>query len=235
MTSSTNEPHEPSLRTYRSIAKWGIPDFFFSTLEKWERFGILGVFGDMVLESLKGDILEVGVGESSIYLTELSRKYQRRIYHCDLSAASFINRLTVPGWLSEDHTYVEETSDVPAVLNRAVFYAGTSDTFFARVPLTPLALAFIDGDHRYEQVKRDFHNVVPHLVNNGYILLHDTDPKNEHDVGENRCGTVYRLRQELEQHPKFDCLTLPQGCAMDVGLTIARYRGASYYADTLRT
>lgn len=38
----------------------------------------------------------------------------------------------------------------------------------------PIALLWIDGDHRYEQVKRDFLLWEPHVIDGGIIALHDT-------------------------------------------------------------
>jgi len=38
----------------------------------------------------------------------------------------------------------------------------------------PIALLWIDGDHRYEQVKRDFLLWEPHVVQGGIIAMHDT-------------------------------------------------------------
>ena len=38
----------------------------------------------------------------------------------------------------------------------------------------PVALLWIDGDHRYEQVKRDFLLWEPHVMDGGIIAMHDT-------------------------------------------------------------
>ena len=34
---------------------------------------------------------------------------------------------------------------------------------------------FIDGDHRYKVVKKDFFNWEPHVIKNGFILMHDVN------------------------------------------------------------
>lgn len=49
-----------------------------------------------------------------------------------------------------------------------------SDDFFARFIEKPLSFAYVDGDHRYEQAKRDFLNVDRWLVPDGFILFDDT-------------------------------------------------------------
>ncbi len=38
----------------------------------------------------------------------------------------------------------------------------------------PIALLWIDGDHRYEQAKRDFLLWEPHVIEGGIVALHDT-------------------------------------------------------------
>lgn len=38
----------------------------------------------------------------------------------------------------------------------------------------PIRLLWIDGDHRYEQVKRDFLLWEPHVIDGGIIAMHDT-------------------------------------------------------------
>jgi hypothetical protein len=54
----------------------------------------------------------------------------------------------------------------------------TSDAFFADWPqhgLPPVDVAFIDGNHSFEQVRYDFLATLGHIRRNGYILLHDTN------------------------------------------------------------
>jgi predicted O-methyltransferase YrrM len=34
-------------------------------------------------------------------------------------------------------------------------------------------MLFIDGDHRYQAVRKDFNSWEPHLAKDGYILMHD--------------------------------------------------------------
>jgi len=219
-----SEQHKGSLETYEYIAKWIAPDFFFSKNDVWHRFGMLGVFGDFVLSCTPGNILEIGTGESSIYLSHLARKYNRAIYHCDIAPSKIINPLTVAGYM----TPAEErfTDRKVYYTGRSTLFMGPSDDMFKELNILPIALGFIDGDHIYEQVKKDFENLVPLVVDNGYILLHDTYPPDESYVDENRCGTVYKLRQEIEKDPRFDCITLSRGCAMGVGLTIVRKKPA---------
>lgn len=217
--------HQGSKETFEFIGDWISPDFFFSKKDVWHRMGILGMFGDYVLDSVSGDVAEIGCGESSIYLSHLARKYGRRIYHCDIAPDKILNPLTVPGYMVPD-----PVGDIgyPKTFEHknSFFFMGPSDDFFAEVNPQNLALSFVDGDHVYEQAKKDFDNFAERTVDNGYILLHDTYPPIEAYTAENKCGDVYRLRQDIEKDPRFDCLTLTRGTAMGVGLTICRKKPA---------
>lgn len=226
-------PHPGSVETYEFIADWIAPELAYSRKDVWHRFGFLGVFSDYVLASMQGAVLEIGVGESSIYLGRSASKYGRRIYHCDIAPSKITNPMTVPGYIAEDLTYFEERDPTPDSFQRAVAFAGPSDELFKRVPIEPLALAFIDGDHNFAQAHKDFFNCWALLKEDGFILLHDTYPPSKDYVDENRCGDVYRLRQQLEHWSACDCLTLTQGAAMGVGLSIVRKkpRAREYFQE----
>jgi len=199
--------HKGSQETFDYIAKWIHPDFFHSVNDRWDRMGFLGMFGDYVLSCTGGDILEIGCGESSIYLSHLAKKYSRKIYHCDIAPDKILNPLTVDGYMNKD---------------RGIFHMEPSDGLFIKYPNMSIALGFIDGDHNYIQAKKDFDNLMLCMVDNGYICLHDTYPPSEEYIDENHCGDVYKLRQEIEKDARYDCITLTRGTAMGVGLTIVR-------------
>lgn len=217
--------HKGSKETYEYIANWICPDFFFSKNDVWHRMGFLGVFADFVLSSIGGDVAEIGCGESSIYLSHVARKYNRRMYHCDIAPDKILNPLTVPGYMLPYDLDPVVAVDRPKtfIAQNSSFFMGPSDEFFQQVDPKGLALSFVDGDHNYMQAKKDFENFLERTYENGYILLHDTyPPTKEYLCPDSRCGDVYRLRQELECDERVDVMTLPQGTAMGVGLTICR-------------
>ena len=206
--------HPGSRDMFDFIAQWEPCNVVISTNLKWDRFGILSILGDYVLLHVKGDILEIGVGESSILLTKLAKKFGRKVYHCDISPGEITNCASIPGIFDDN----------------GVVKALASDDFFKEVDFTPIALGFIDGDHIYEQVKKDFDNLLPLMTDNGFIFLHDTYPPDEDYINEWKCGTVYKLRQELEHRNDIDVFTFPYG-AMEVGFTMCRKlpRDLPYY------
>lgn len=231
--------HKESQETKDFIADWIHPEFFFSKKDVWHRFGMLGVFGDFVLSCTRGNIAEIGTGESSIYLSHLARKWGRKFYTCDIAPAKIVNPATVDGYLKPKGENFELADGCFYDDGTHCLYAGESDEFFKdiielRTGQAPsLALSFIDGDHLYPQARKDFFNMAERTVENGYIILHDTHPPEPDFLREERCGDVYKLRQEIEINPRFDCITLPQGCAINVGLTIVRKKPAKapYYNE----
>lgn len=218
--------HPGSLDTYETLS---------SGRDGLERYRILHDFGQYVLNGVHGDMLEIGAGESSHFLSKLGEKFKRRIFHCDISPCKLINPMTVPGYLSDKDEifYLEQAQEVPLIIpQRVVAYAGSSDTFFERFNTLMshggIAFGFIDGDHNYEQAKKDFWNAWPLLVEDGVLALHDTYPPDETWTDENRCGDVYRLRQELEKNPDMECLTLGRGCVIGVGVTFVKKKRKGY-------
>lgn len=219
--------HKESQETKDFITDFIAPNFFFSKRDVWHRFGMMGVFGDYVLSCTPGNVAEIGVGESSIYLSKVAQKYHRTIFHCDIAPGKIVNPLTIDGYLVEQGLNISLNHNNPSYAQGySRFFVGPSDNMWDHFPIPEktLALTFIDGDHLYDQVKKDFCNAVSRTVDNGYILLHDTYPPDEDHLREERCGNVYRLRQEIEADPRFDCITLPKGTAVSVGLTIVRVK-----------
>ena len=185
---------------------------------------MLGVLGDMILQSLPSThILEIGTGESSIYLTQLARLHNRRIFYCDEALAKITNPLTIKGYLHEDTVVMSGKPELYEYINRqGVAYHGISDDFFKNIKLPSIGLAFIDGEHHYEFVKRDFDNIFNLLVDDGYVFIHDTYPYEESLVLGDYCADSYKMRQELEKDPRVDCFTFSKLVAVNVGLTMVR-------------
>lgn len=200
--------HPGSRELYDRVASWHPGPLLFSKEFGWERWGLLGVLSDYVLSFVKGNIVEIGVCETSIFLSHLAEKYNRKVYHCDIQSSVIENCKTVPGYFGK---------------NSQTFCLSSDDFFRSKVVEPPVALAFIDGDHTHEQVRKDFINALTLLDPEGYIFLHDTLPPDKSWTCESRCGTVYKLRKELERDQDFDIFTFPNS-AWGVGLSIVRKR-----------
>ncbi len=227
--------HPGSQMTFDHIAQWHDTPFPFSKKDGWERFGILGVFSQLILRGLPdAHIIEIGTGESSIYLTETARRLNRKIFYCDEAHGKIYNPMTIKGYLHEDTLLVHGTNDLPDFKTRQAYACVmTSDDFFKHVTFPKIGFAFIDGEHHYEFVKKDFENIFRLLEPNGVICLHDTYPYNEDLVLGDYCADSYKMRQELEKDPRVDCFTFTKTVACDVGLTIVRKKPESrpYYNE----
>lgn len=169
----------------------------------WGKWRLLEMLSDFVLFYVKGDIVEIGIGETTSNFTALSLKFNRIVYHCDISSMRIDEY---------EESFNRERNSVSVC---------SSDDFFRDVKLSSIALGFIDGAHMYDQVKKDFENLFMRIVDDGYIFIHDTYPLNAELTKDDACSTSYILRQELEKDNRVDCFTFPES-SYGVGLTMVR-------------
>lgn len=168
--------------------------------------GLVGIIGEIAMYvHPNGHILEIGVGTSSLFLTALAKKYKCKVFHNDMDINKLMNSIGTKRHIASDNN---------------AFWC-TSDEFFRENTLPPISFAFIDGGHEYEQAKRDFWNTEQYVVEDGYILLHDTYTPPEKDwIQNNLCWDCYRLRQDLEKDNRFDCLSF--ALPGQIGFTLVR-------------
>lgn len=101
------------------------------------------------------------------------------------------------------------------------FHRMMTDEFFATVdPNLKFDAVFIDADHSHEQSLKDFLNVKDRVIEDGFILFHDTypyDPSMFHPLACNDCyKTALYIKQNLIDD--FEVLTLP----INPGITIVK-------------
>ena len=77
-----------------------------------------------------------------------------------------------------------------------VFHQVTSDAFFS-ANKKKFDIVFIDGDHSYEQSRKDFINAMSCLKKDGLIVMHDCLPHNEEYAGPLWCGEVFRTLADI--------------------------------------
>jgi hypothetical protein len=96
-----------------------------------------------------------------------------------------------------------------------LFYNLTSDDFFKQNTLF-FDLVFIDGDHSYQQVKKDFINAVEFLRPGGVIVLHDCLPHCEEYTSLLWNGTVYQLVNDIVEAKvkNYEIINNDQGCGI---------------------
>jgi len=227
--------HPNSQSEKDKICQWANTPFPFSVYDEFGRYGALGVLGYIALLGIRDRevcIVEIGTGESSIYLTQLALRFGLKIFYCDIAYSKIYNPSTVEGYLHPKlkiikHGYEAHHSNI------AIGFAGSSNRFFKETKIPPIGIAYIDGDHLYKQVKKDFDNIFPLVVDNGYIFIHDTYPPNKDYTTESTCGEVYKLRQELEKRDDIDVLTFTKAIGCGVGITMVRKKPKKrpYYHD----
>jgi len=159
---------------------------------------ILNQLGDVILQNVAGDLVEIGLGRSTQIFVKLASNFCRRLYCFDISERKC-------KW-AEEHG--------------ATAFLGPSVHMLRFISSKQLALILIDGDHRYETVKQEVDFLLPKLSLGGIMFLHDTAPplRWARENGRN-CGVVYKNRLELETKTDLQVFTWPYTAA-DCGLTM---------------
>jgi len=103
------------------------------------------------------------------------------------------------------------------LLPSAKFLTISSDNL-AKEWAKPIDFLFIDGDHHYEQVKRDYLHFSEFVTLNGFMIFHDTFPPNDNYKSGKSCGTAFMVLDDLRKDLRFESVTLPYS----FGLTICR-------------
>lgn len=131
-------------------------------------------------------ILEIGrwLGGSTILLCSAAAQYGGKVISVDL-------KIKAPQY-AEDRLIEQHLNALH--LDNYELHVGSSYDFS---PSTSIDLAFIDGDHSYEGVKKDHLNVLRHLNPGGHLIFHD--------AGASRPFTtvhepVQKLMQEMKQN-----------------------------------
>jgi len=98
------------------------------------------------------------------------------------------------------------------------FYETTTDLFFEKFT-DKVDVIFIDADHRFEQVKKDFHSAIKILNKYGTIILHDTDPIDSSYFNDGLCSDSYKIIDYIYLLGDYDIITFP---FTEAGLSIIK-------------
>jgi len=118
---------------------------------------------EFALEIKPENILEIGVGSkgqsTKIFLSALKENNKGRLISIDDNKRQLL--------------YKDIESEFEGYWK---MYVGNShnEAIFEKVKDIEFDLMFIDGDHSYDGVKKDFEMYVPLLKDNGLVLMHDT-------------------------------------------------------------
>ena len=84
----------------------------------------------------------------------------------------------------------------------------TSDEFFEAYDGPAPDVIFVDGDHAYEQARRDTLNALELLGDDGCLFLHDTWPVFAAATDRLTCCEVHRVVDDLKQDPDLEVATI---------------------------
>ena len=168
--------------------------------EKKRDWIIVDRLADLILMNVEGCVVDIGIGASTDVLTPYAQKFRRRHFSCDISRGRC-------EWATRE-------------LKTPEVFLGTSENFIKQFPDIPVALLFIDGDHRSQTVMMEVEFFLPKMPAGAVIFLHDTYPIESYACEDGqRCGTVYRVRQKLEKDKRVWTFTWPY-TAFNYGLTM---------------
>jgi predicted O-methyltransferase YrrM len=96
------------------------------------------------------------------------------------------------------------------------FYKMTTDDFFKENNKN-FDIIFIDANHDFKQVKKDFDNSLKILNKYGIIIIHDTDPIIEYLTRKEHCNDSYKIIDYLNEKEDLNIINLP---IQETGLTL---------------
>jgi predicted O-methyltransferase YrrM len=146
-----------------------------------------GLFEYAHIAAQLGPGLEIGsyCGKSTLYLGGGFKNHNQVLFTIDHHRGSEEQQ---PGEEYFDPDLFDETIgkiDTLKFLRSALEKAELEDTVIpivsrsdtvARSWQTPLSLVFIDGSHTFESAEKDYECWTPHILDGGYLLIHDIFP-----------------------------------------------------------
>lgn len=160
-----------------------------------------------ILSKFNGCIVELGAGSSTYMLDKLALKFGRKHYTND------IRNHNIP--------------DAPYSKYHILKFMSSFD-FEDEFDDDPI-LVFIDANHDYDFVSRDFWFFYEKLLPGGFIFMHDTLPPTEKHLNHGACSDAYKLRRELEANPDIEVFTWNHTiCNYGLTMVTKKYRENDY-------
>lgn len=153
---------------------------------------------DMVLSNVEGCVVEIGIGVSTTILLEHAKKLGIKLISCDIN---------------------KKKCDWAKKLGVSEVYEGKSLDFIQQFPDVFVALALIDGDHRYPTVIEEVNFFLSKLSPGGVLFMHDTLKPSWDAVYGKVTSDSYLVRQEMEKRDGLMTFTWPY-TAFSYGLTM---------------
>jgi len=191
-------------------------------LKKYEfesHWTVIDSLAPIILSNVKGSIIEVGMGNSTIMLLRHAIKYDRVLMSCDSSDKVIhkVNKTIDKYELNHDKHYIYQTKSMYFIKQlKEMLIKNEND-----IDYLP-AIIFIDGNHYYETVKIEIDYFLSILPQNAMIFMHDTYPQKQYYDAKVRLGRrcdTYKVRLYLESREDIFTFTWPY-TASYCGLTM---------------
>jgi hypothetical protein len=112
-----------------------------------------------------------------------------------------------------------DTKKRDSVIPKSEFYEMTSDKFFEQFK-EKVDVIFIDADHRFDQLIKDFENSLKILNPGGTIIIHDTDPCEKERLVPTSCADSWKIVNYVRTcYPELTIVTFPVSV---MGISVVR-------------
>ena len=135
-----------------------------------------------LISQSEGLSVEIGswIGISSVYLAKgLMARGGGQLHCIDPHSGSTLHRssskLTKSMGLDDTEALWRENMARAGIEHMVTLHRAKSEDVFPTWSYGPIGFLFIDGDHRYPAVSRDFIGWAPHLAEGATLVFHDTD------------------------------------------------------------
>lgn len=118
---------------------------------------------------------------------------------------------------NKNFNVILSTEKMSVDTNGHAIFTGTTDDFFKSLTEHDRwDLVYIDADHRYDSVLKDFNNSINHC--NEWVLMHDMIPPNEEASKDKFCFDSYKLLYYLLKETVFEVYPMDE----NFGLTFVK-------------